>query len=409
MAVLAHSVVDFFSFVVIPLLSVIEGRVHLTKGQTTLLLASGPIASGLVQPLIALLSDRHDTRRLGTVGCVLAVLAIGSIGYATEFWQLLLLYVIGAAGIGAFHPVAAATVGQLAGVRRSQWIAWFYAAGMVGGVLGNVVSPTWVAHFGHGDAGAGLRSLAWWILPGLATAVGLAWAIHSMPHRHATARQEHAALAPEERAARWTAIWLLYSANVLRFMVDMCLILLIHRWSESLALEAARATELVDAVRMEAAEINGPLQAAKQVGMGLGGLALGWFVGRRYERVTLIGVPLLGAVAIATLPHMGGFGALAVCAVAGFGYAGVMPITISMAQRLLPHRTSLASALMMGGAWSVGALGRRWRSGCTTRPACARRSRWWRGCWWCRQGWRCSEDTPGMSGGRLCDRSESRD
>jgi MFS family permease len=42
---------------------------------------------------------------------------------------------------------------------------------------------------------------------------------------------------------------------------------------------------------------------------------------------------------------------------AGVGYAGVMPLTIAMAQRLLPHRTSLASGLMMGGAWSVAAIG----------------------------------------------------
>jgi hypothetical protein len=32
-------------------------------------------------------------------------------------------------------------------------------------------------------------------------------------------------------------------------------------------------------------------------------------------------------------------------------------VTLSMAQRLLPHRTGLASGLMLGGAWVWGALG----------------------------------------------------
>jgi MFS family permease len=43
--------------------------------------------------------------------------------------------------------------------------------------------------------------------------------------------------------------------------------------------------------------------------------------------------------------------------VVGIGYFGVMPTTISIAQRLLPHRTSLASALLMGGAWCLAAIG----------------------------------------------------
>jgi MFS family permease len=42
---------------------------------------------------------------------------------------------------------------------------------------------------------------------------------------------------------------------------------------------------------------------------------------------------------------------------AGIGFGGVLPLTISLSQKLLPHRTSLASGLMMGGAWAVGSAG----------------------------------------------------
>ncbi|QKK09837.1 MAG: hypothetical protein HND58_17880 [Planctomycetota bacterium] len=34
-----------------------------------------------------------------------------------------------------------------------------------------------------------------------------------------------------------------------------------------------------------------------------------------------------------------------------------MPVTIALAQRLLPHRTALASGLMLGGAWGIAAIG----------------------------------------------------
>jgi hypothetical protein len=34
-----------------------------------------------------------------------------------------------------------------------------------------------------------------------------------------------------------------------------------------------------------------------------------------------------------------------------------VPLSIAAAQRLLPHRTTLASGLMMGGAWSLALVG----------------------------------------------------
>lgn len=369
---------DFFSFIIVPLLSVIEGRVSLSPWQGTLLVAIGSIASGIIQPIVALLSDRHDTRWFGTLGFGALVLAIGSVGYADSFGVLVAIQIIGAAGSGAFHPVAAAAVGQLSGTRRSGGLAWFYAAGMVGGVLGNLISPAWVRHFSSVhpagteaaslDLAAGLRSLAWFIGPGLLAAIVLAAAIHAVPHRHATAHTDHAMLSRAERVSRWRSVWLLYIGNILRFTVDMCLITLIVRWSEVLAVGTAEAKSvgadigamLTPQLRSTASELNGLLQAARQAGMGIGGLAVIFLLRGRGERMQLVLVPLAGAVCIAITPwasHLGFWMAMLLCAAAGVGYGGVMPTTLSLAQRLLPHRTGLASALMLGGAWAFASAG----------------------------------------------------
>jgi MFS family permease len=92
------------------------------------------------------------------------------------------------------------------------------------------------------------------------------------------------------------------------------------------------------------------------IGMGVSGLAVG-LARTRHERALLIMVPALGAIAVALFPHSGPSAAYLLSALAGVGYAGVIPITISLAQRLLPHRTGLASGLMMGGAWAIAAAG----------------------------------------------------
>lgn len=346
---LCHATVDFFSALIIPLLSVLENRVNMTPAQGALLIAAGSTSSGFIQPLVAWLSDKFDTRAIGTVGVALAGLAIGLLGYTHSFHQLLAIQVLGAVGIGAFHPVGASAMGHLA-ARRSVGMSIFFLAGMAGGVGGSLFGPAFTRRFGF-------EALTWTIPFAVVFAALLPWAIHAVPHRRHDARERHSALSPLERRQVWTAAACLFAGNALRYTANVALNLLVIRWSERLALADAGASALTPALRTAAAAHNGPLQAAMQTGMGLGGLLLGYLVPLRHEKRALLAVPLLGSLAILAMPHTSGPAAFAFSIAAGFGYFGVMPITVAMSQRLLPHRTSLASGLMMGGAWAIGASG----------------------------------------------------
>lgn len=366
-----HGVVDFFSALIIPILTVLQGHLHLEPSQNAGIIALGSITSGLIQPIVAWASDRFDTRWLGTVGLAAAALAIGSVGFVSPnplfgvisgYHQLLLIQAIGSAGIGAFHPVAAAAIGRLSGRRRSLGVSVFYVAGMIGGILGSFTSPHWVKWFG-------LPALAAFIVPGLVGAVVLSWAIHGVAHRAADARERHAALPEAERDARWVAVGLLYAGNVLRFTANMALVLLMVRWSDAETLRHAGAVVLTDEMRTASSTLNGMMQAAMAVGMAIGGLVAGFTLRAHHEKAVMILVPVIGALGVTAFPFAGAAAAGAgqpglltvfgfiLAAVAGWGYGGVIPITISLAQRLLPHRTSLASGLMMGGAWMVAAAG----------------------------------------------------
>src|SRR5262245_27740184 len=131
--VVVHGVVDFFSYLLIPLMPLLIARLQLSTGQTAAILAMGALASGLVQPAVAWISDRLETRWLGTIGLIAAVVAYSLMGYATSFEQLMLIQAVGAAGVGAFHPVAAAVVGELSAARRSLGVSIFFLGGMIGG------------------------------------------------------------------------------------------------------------------------------------------------------------------------------------------------------------------------------------------------------------------------------------
>lgn len=358
----AHTVTDFFSFLFIPILSVLEGRLDMTREQGAIILSTGAVCSGLIQPFVAWLGDRYDTRLLSPLSLATAVISISLVGQATAFWHLLVIQIIGTAGIGAFHPAAAAAVGQLSGRKRSLGVSLFFFTGMAGGVLGNNLSPVMQHRLG-------LPSYIWLMIPGLLSAAALAWAIRRVPHRHHTATAQHASWSAEESKARWFAVGVLYIGNVLRFTVNMMLVQLIVRWTEQAVLVREAATELTPLLRESASQLNGPMQGAMQIGMAGGGLVAGAFLRTHHEKAAIVATPIVGALAVAAFPYTPGVVdradmasllmplAFVLAIATGVGYAGVVPVTIALAQRLLPHRTALASGLMLGGAWGFAAVG----------------------------------------------------
>lgn len=366
-----HSVCDYFSFVAVAMLPLLATHLGLTTGQKALLLGLGSVTSGLIQPVVAWLSDRWDSRKLSTIGLALAVVCVSNIGRAETFWQLLVLHGVGAMGIGAFHPPAAAAIGRMSGARRSLGMAIFFLAGMIGGIGGNLTAPRyveWMARVvGTPEApsyAGGLHALSWLMIPGLVACVVLGWAIHRTPHRHHAAHDHHAALSAAERRRRWTAVGVLYASNIIRFSVNMALVYLFVEWAEAHTLARAGVGALSNELGAQASRLNGPLQAGMQVGMGGVGLVLGFLLAPRFEKRAFVAFPLFGAVVIALMPFVDRLpasvvvaGAIVVSVLAGVGFGSVVPITLAAAQRLLPHRTSLASGMMLGGAWAFAFVG----------------------------------------------------
>lgn len=363
MTIGCHSVVDFFSFIPVALMPLLASRLDLTAGQQAALLSVGAVCSGGVQPIAAWIGDKLDTRIMATLGLAIAAVCIASIGHARSFTDLMILVGVGTLGVGAFHPGGAASVGHLGGSKRSLIVAIFFLAGMFGGMLSNILSPAIVESVatsaaGTPDYGRGLRSLTWLIAPGLLAAAALTWAIHRVGHRHDDAHKNHAALSKDQQRARWTAVWLLYAGNIVRFSTDMSLAYLFIVWSQRVTMGGAGAEELTQQLGAEASTLNGWLQASKQGGMGIFGLLAGAMLPLHRAKLALVLVPLLGSIAVALFPaatsaapgHERLVG-LAFALAAGVGFGSMIPVTIAMAQRLLPHRTGLASGMMMGGAW----------------------------------------------------------
>jgi MFS family permease len=357
-----HSAVDVYAAIVPPLIGVLQIRCDLTRPQAAWLLGLGSLASGLCQPFAAWLSDRFDTRLFGPIGLAIAAICLSSIGLAHNFATLVPLYMIGALAIGVFHPIGASSAGHLAdhlpGGRRGLGVSLFYVAGMVGSVIGSLMASEVAV---RGDAGFNMLMFA--MIPGLMLAVVLRVAVGKIGHRH----EHHRAmkLTAEDSAARWGAVAMLFAGNALRFIVNMALVYLLVRWAEA---HVAAGDPLMGAEQIaeRGGKIAATLNALLIVGMGVGGLAAGALIPRGREKWPLILAPIITAPFIALLGQ-GSLGVNYLLAIlAGVSFSGVIPVTISVAQRLLPHRTSLASGLMMGGAWGLAVVGPRLAEWCLT-------------------------------------------
>jgi MFS family permease len=387
--VVAHTVVDYVSFMPIALMPLLVTRLELTTGQKALLLGMSSVCSGAVQPLAAWIEDRLNTRALSMAGMALAGATLPFLGRVGSFEGLMLLWALGAAGVGAFHPGCAAAVGRLAGSKRTLGAAVFFVFGMLGGILGNITTPTVVEWFarpggrdGPADYSRGLHGLVWFVLPTALTLAGVVWAIARVSHgvSKGVSQGVSAGVGPDPSAAtsgaggagcaepatvrdRWGVVWVLYVGNVLRFTVNTALVYLFVEWSTARARTLAGTTGLTEAQAASASVVNGGLQAAMQVGMGMLGLAFGFVLARRHEKAAFVAVPMLGALAIAGMPLIdpvsasASWWALAVSVAAGAGFGGLVPASLSLAQRMLPHRTSLASGMMLGGAWAFAVVG----------------------------------------------------
>ena len=350
LAILAgHYFVDICAAIVPASLNVIEQRWGMTPRQSAWLMGIGSLSSGLAQPLFAWISDRTNNRLYGGLGLAIAALLVCSIGLAPTAIWVFVFYLVGMMGSGMFHPIAASTIGALNPLRRSQLVTLFFLAGMLGGVTGSAFAPRLLV------TENGFAWMKLLIIPAIVVAIVMHRSIREIAHG-SSIHPKSDDLRGKPIHNDWLAIGMLYVAAAIRFTVNIGLLFLYARWMEKLAL-AEYATYDKKALSDVAAPWVGNLNAATMMGMAIGGLLAGMFIPAGKEKWPLVFVPFIFAPAIACFPLVSRDVGYVLAVFAGIGFASMVPVTLAVAQRLLPMRTSLASGLMLGGAWSVAMIG----------------------------------------------------
>lgn len=341
LASLSHLALEFsqnFLPVVYPLLI---GTLGLTYSQVGSMALTASVFGSLMQPLFGLLSDRWDPRRITVLSIIWGGLIMGLVGvaavFAGHYWLLLPIIALGALGSAAFHPAGASLATMRADSRRGTALSIF----SVGGNLGSALSPMVV--------GAGL---AWFGLWGTVLVIPITLVVAYWLHRllqNAGGLEPSTAVpssVPKKRATidrrSWIAIALIIIIVAARSWFQGALITYLPEWlqTQGRTIEAA-----------------GSALSILLVSVSIGSLT-GGTLSDRVGRIPIVIVTLgmLGPAHYWFLHTDGGLQLGIACAI-GILIGSTFPVTIALAQEVLPRTVGLASALVLGLGWLPAGLG----------------------------------------------------
>ncbi len=330
-----HLVLDSYSSFLVPILPLLALKLGITPAQAGFLIPVMMISSSLMQPLYGIISDRYFKRAFAVAGPLIAAVFISCIGLADSLPMLLALTIAGGIGIGAFHPQSAALAHRAATdynpAREGTVMSIFSSAGTVGYALGPLIISSCVALFG-------LEHSYYTMVFGI-IATALLWKY--CPPLEQRKRADGAPPLSQLLKAAWVPLTILYFAVVLRSAASVSIQSYLPFWLQEHGLNLQNSSLIITGFIF----FGG-------IGGFFGGALADRFGARRVSMVSvLLATPIL----------LAGFliqGALSYTLIMFGGLCLNLPLPISvvMAQRLVPGGASTVSALVMGFAWGLGAL-----------------------------------------------------
>jgi FSR family fosmidomycin resistance protein-like MFS transporter len=328
---LTHFIIDVYSGALGALQPLLMAPFRMNFTQAGILAGVLSFSSSMLQPGWGYLADRFHSRLFTALAPAVAGIFISSLGWAPNYWMLLVMVFVGGAGIASFHPHAASNATNGITRHRARAMAIFISAGTAGLAVG----PT---YFSAVSGRLGLLGTYRAALPGIALSALLLLFLQS-PAREAPVRPR---FDWEPLRAVWKPMTILFLLVFIRSVVQINFTQFLP-----LYLHTQRGYSLASS------SLNLTLYlGAGALGGVVGGNLADRFGGRRVILFSMItSVPFL-----ALFVFTSGWISTVALAVGGLVLLCTNPVNVVIAQELAPAQTGTVSALMMGFAWGTAGL-----------------------------------------------------
>ena len=331
---MGHFSVDMFSGMLPLILLGLTDPLSLSYAQVGLVSTAFTVTSSLTQPFFGWLADRLGGRWLAAGGILLIAIMTAVMRVAPSYWVLLLLAPIAGIGSAAFHPQGAANASLASGKQKATGMSILMLGGNIGYAVGPVAARVLFAAIG------GIATL---ILVGVGALLSAAQMVFG-PRVQKAANGKGAATA---------------GLNDYRPMAPLAVAALITVIFLRMWVNSAITTYLPQLTKASGFGIDysSNLQFAILFPLAFGGLIGGSMSDRIGRRPIIVGSLLFAGPLLLLVLMTLGPRAYLVAPFLGIMVGASFPITLVMAQELLPKGIGLMSGLALGFTFIAGGIG----------------------------------------------------
>ncbi len=330
---LGHFTVDLYGNILPMVFPQLKSAMDLSYAQVGLLATTYIVANSLMQPFFGYLGDRFGSRRLASAGILWVASFMALIGFSWSYLSLLAIIALAALGSAAFHPQGAMNVALASKERKVLSMSVFILGGTFGFALGPLIGAGVISAFGLKGTMAMLP------LP-LAMAPFIYWVLSRIDARQPEGRRD----VVRSRQGRLPVVGLFSVVTLV--MIRSWTLMGMNSYIPLLYQGRGLSTVL-------ASEMLFVLLASGSIGMLLGGY-LADQLGRR--KVIFASLFFLTPVALFFMEASPAW-ALVAIGLLGIGLEASVPVTLVMAQEMLPASMGLAFGLMLGFTLVAGGIG----------------------------------------------------
>lgn len=327
-----HLTVDMYAGLLPMMYPLLTGAFSLdlkTVGMVSLAYGAG---ASLSQPLFGWLADRHGTRYIG-LALAWTAITFSLLGFVPNFGVLVALAALSGIGSGAYHPMGALNASAvISNERRNSAMSIYTTGGTLGIATGPLIGVLTLGAFG-------LRGTIFMLIPGLVIAGVLLVEMRSIALRsRRSSGQPRLVPPPVPRGP----ISVVVGVMMLRAWTVFGLQAFIPIWYASLGYEAS---------------FYGLLATTLVLANVVGAIGAGNLADRFGRRILIVSSTVMSVPALFLFAQYTGPVAFLTAAAIGLLAASTTPLLLVTAQQLMVGRAGMASGLVLGLGFVMGAAG----------------------------------------------------
>jgi FSR family fosmidomycin resistance protein-like MFS transporter len=328
---LGHFTVDMYAGVLPLLYPLLTDEFDLDLKTVGLVSLAYSGAASLTQPLFGYITDKRGTRLIG-LALMWTAVSFSLLGLAPSFPALLVLAALAGIGSGAYHPMGAVNASAvIPDEQRNTAMSVYVTGGTLGVATGPLIGALIFGLFGIGGTVA-------MILPGGLIAVWMLFQMRTISQR--LARRPGTMGAPPP--IPWRPLSTVISLMMMRAWVLFGISAFIPLWYEDLGYSrgfyAALSTTLL-------------------ITSALGTIGVGTLADRHGRKPLLLWSSVLTVPVVLLFAQFPGYPAFLTASLIGLLAASTGPLLLVMAQQMMVGRAGVASGLILGMGFVMGAIG----------------------------------------------------